>query len=124
MGLYFYPSLLLAGGVGAILRFWLGKGADSLNLTALPFGTLAANGMGCFLIGYLAAQFVSRWSVSGDMQTVLLTGFLGGFTTFSAFSLETVVMLQNGDTLRAMLYVSVSLVLSISLCFCGIWFAK
>lgn len=120
----FYAVIVFAGGIGALLRYLTGRVAINLGWATLPFGTLIANLIGCFLIGYLSWALVHRWSLSNEVQIVVLTGFLGGFTTFSAFSLETVSMIQQGAPLKAFVYVGVSVVLCIAMCFAGLLLAK
>lgn len=120
----FYPSLMLAGGFGALLRYLLGRATINIGWTALPFGTLLANLIGCFLIGFLSGVLTQKWGASAQLQTILLTGFLGGFTTFSAFSLEAVSMLEQGDTARALIYMGVQVLFCLCLCFAGLLLAR
>lgn len=120
----FYIAIILAGGSGALLRYLLGRTTVNLGWAALPFGTLVANLIGCFLIGYLSWVLIHKWQVSREAQVVVLTGFLGGFTTFSAFSLETVTMIQQGASFKAFAYIGMSVTLSILLCFAGMFLAK
>lgn len=120
----FYLAIVLAGGAGALLRYLLGRATINFGWSVLPFGTLIANLLGCFLIGYLSWQMVHRWQLSTDMQAVFLTGFLGGFTTFSAFSLETVMMFEQGAGLRAIAYIGISVTLCIFMCMFGILLAR
>ena len=120
----FYIVLVLAGGFGALLRYLIGRSAINLGWTGLPFGTLIANLVGCFLIGFLSWMLIHRWQLSQEVQVVVITGFLGGFTTFSAFSLETVKMLEQGEPYYVIGYVLMKVVLCISVCFAGLWLAK
>ena len=120
----FYLALMFAGGSGALLRYLIGRGAINLGWTGLPFGTLIANLIGCFLMGFLSWLLVHRWQLPQEMQTVLLTGLLGGFTTFSAFSLETIKMLERNDSHFVIAYVLVKVILCICVCFAGLWLAK
>lgn len=120
----FYLALMFAGGSGALLRYLIGRGAINLGLTGLPFGTLIANLIGCFLMGFLSWMLVHRWQLSQEIQTVLLTGLLGGFTTFSAFSLETVKMLEQNESYFVVGYVVAKVALCICVCFAGLWLAK
>lgn len=120
----FYLALVLAGGSGALLRYLIGRATINLGLTGLPFGTLIANLVGCFLIGYLSWALVHRWPASSDTQTIVLTGFLGGFTTFSAFSLETLKMLEQGSSWHTFIYVLAKVALCIAFCFAGLMLAK
>jgi len=115
---------MLAGGAGALLRYLLGRVAVNFGLSALPFGTLIANLLGSFLIGYLSWMLVQRWQASSDVQLIVLTGFLGGFTTFSAFSLETITMLEQGAGLRAMIYVFLTVGLCLAMCMFGLLVAR
>ena len=119
-----YLGIVIAGGLGALLRYVVGRTTINLGWSALPFGTLIANLVGCFLIGYLSWALVHRWQVSRDVQVVVLTGFLGGFTTFSAFSLETIAMFEQGSGVRAIAYVSVKVVLCIVMCLLGLMLAR
>jgi len=120
----FYLAMVLAGGAGALLRYLLGRATVNLGWAALPFGTLIANLIGCFLIGYLSWTLVHKWQVSSETQVVILTGFLGGFTTFSAFSLEAVTMAQEGTPIKAISYISIKVTLCIVMCFAGLIVAK
>jgi len=120
----FYFGLILAGGLGALLRYLLGRSTAHLGWVTFPFGTLIANLLGCFLMGYLSWLLVHKWHASQQSQVIVLTGFLGGFTTFSAFSLETINLLQNGAALKSIAYVLLSVVLCISMCLLGLFLAK
>jgi len=122
--LSFYLAIVLAGGSGALLRYLLGRSAVNLGWAALPFGTLIANVLGCFLMGFLSWLLLHKWQMSQQVQAVILTGFLGGFTTFSAFSLETLTLIQQGSSIKALLYVSLSVVLCLAMCFAGLLLAK
>lgn len=119
-----YLAIAAAGGCGAVLRYMIGRATINLGWAALPFGTLIANMLGCFLIGYLSWALIHRWQISTEMQTVVLTGFLGGFTTFSAFSLETIRMFEQGSAGQTVAYVTVKVMLCILMCFLGLMLAK
>ncbi len=107
--------LVGAGGfVGAIARHAMGGWLMGLaTQPRFPFGTLAVNVLGCALIGVFAAFAEAIPSLNGPARLLLVTGLLGGFTTFSAFGLETVLMLRRGDTALAAAYVVASLVLGL-----------
>ena len=119
-----YLQIALAGGIGAVLRFALGRLILNFGWTALPFGTMLANLVGCFLIGYLSWIMAHRWDWSLNHQTVIMTGLLGGFTTFSAFSLETITMLNQGSEFRALAYIALTVILSIFMCWLGLTLAR
>ena len=95
---------------GDSIRGWL---MGLATQPRFPFGTLAVNVLGCALIGVFAAFAEAIPSLNGPARLLLVTGLLGGFTTFSAFGLETVLMLRRGDTALAAAYVVASLVLGL-----------
>ena len=89
-------ALAVAGGaaIGALLRWWLGLGLNTV-WPMLPLGTLLANWIGGYVIGVLAALVSLNAGISEPMRLFLITGLLGGLTTFSTFSLEAVTLLQR-----------------------------
>lgn len=92
--------IALAGALGTLSRYGLAGLVHRLNGAAFPWGTLAVNLAGCFLAGLLWELFENRWPVSAETRVVVLVGFMGAFTTFSAFILET------GNLLRASEWIS------------------
>lgn len=88
-----------------------------------PFATLTVNIIGCLLIGVVFG-FGAKGGITPDWRLFLATGILGGFTTFSAFSYETVHMLQNGQISSAIAYVLASVLLGLLATFVGIWLVK
>lgn len=108
----------LGGGIGALLRYQLGRAMTAwlgpAMVSLFPWATLAANTLGSLLLGVLAG-WLARQGQGGDQLRLLLgVGLLGGFTTFSAFSLEMVMMIQRGQFTFAALYLILSLGLGIS----------
>jgi CrcB protein len=113
--------LVGAGGfVGAAARHLLGtwlmfaSGQDRF-----PLGTLVINVLGCALIGVFASFAEHLPALNGPARLLLVTGVLGGFTTFSAFGLETMLMLRRGDALPAALYVAASVLLGLAAVWLG-----
>ena len=89
--------LIASGGaIGSVARYWMQGAVYSLTGLAFPLGTIAVNVLGCFLIGLLYATFNGPLPVRDEIRIGLMVGVLGGFTTFSAFSLETLVMAHEG----------------------------
>ena len=100
------PSLLMAiasgGAVGALLRFFVQYYSTSLFGLTFPWGTLFVNVLGCGLIGLISGYWTSPdFAMSVELRGALVIGCLGAFTTFSAFSLDSLVLFQNGELLRA-----------------------
>lgn len=119
-----YVGIIAAGGLGALMRFLVGRAVLHYGWNAFPFATMAVNVTGSFLMGYLSWMLVHKWSVSQQTQWLVMTGFLGGFTTFSAFSLEAVTMIEQGAEMRALFYVVSQVLLCVSLCWLGILLAR
>ena len=97
------------GGLGAILRYWTGLRIDMILLNGFPWGTVFVNIIGSLLIGFLFSIFETRDWIYPSLKLGLTVGLLGGFTTFSAFSLDTVNLLNNGYWVKAMSYVVLSI---------------
>jgi CrcB protein len=97
--------LLLAfvgGGIGASARYWLSGSVYRFMSSSFPYGTMLVNVLGCFLIGFLMAFLGDRFIVNPALRVFLTIGILGGFTTFSTFSYETVSMLRDAQYFGAM----------------------
>ena len=118
------PREILIVGVGSFvggaLRYILSVGLSKLGrLWAFPIGIMVINILGCFLIGVLYGYFKSKASTDPVLPLLLMTGVLGGFTTFSTFSFETVQLLQQNEWLKAALYVVGSVGLGVVACYLG-----
>ena len=111
------------GAIGAILRHFSGVAATVLFGAGFPIGTLFVNISGSLAMGFLAAMLLER-TVDPRMAAFLLTGLLGGFTTFSAFSLETVGLFRDARLMAAFSYVTASVVLSIAMFLIGSWLGR
>ncbi|MDM8564061.1 fluoride efflux transporter CrcB [Candidatus Halobeggiatoa sp. HSG11] len=109
-------AIAVGGAVGALLRFWVSSGIYAVLGRDFPYGTLAVNVLGSFLMGFLYVFFLERL-VSSELRAIILIGFLGAFTTFSTFSLETMNLLSDGEQTKALL----NIFLSVSLCLLATW---
>jgi CrcB protein len=116
--------VFLGGGLGAALRHGMNLAAARYLSTAFPFGTLAVNVTGSIVMGLLAGYFAFRGDAPQHWRLFLTTGILGGYTTFSAFSLDAVVLYERGAVGLAMVYVLASVTLSIAGLFAGLWIAR
>lgn len=112
-------AIAAGGAVGSLARFSASLVARSIA-PGWPWGTLFVNVLGSLLIGVLVAWFGLR-PASDAVRLGLVTGVLGGFTTFSAFSIESIEMLRAGDTACGLAYVAVSVVLGLGACALGLW---
>ena len=110
------------GALGALARFYAGKAALALAGPAFPWGTLSVNVLGSFLMGVLYIVLEHRGMMG--LSPFLMVGVLGGFTTFSAFSLDTLLLVERGQTGLAALYVLGSVVLSLGALRCGVLLAR
>lgn len=108
------------GAVGALARWGTANAALRLFALGAPWGTLAANLLGCFAFGALKALLDRHTATPPAVSLALATGFLGAYTTFSTFSFETVELARAGNGRAAVAYVAVSVVLGIGLCLLGI----
>ncbi|WP_112811815.1 fluoride efflux transporter CrcB [Ensifer sp.] len=116
-------NLLLVGAGGAIgsmARYLIGLWTLQRFGPGFPWGTLGVNITGSFLIGLLAELIMRKFGASADMRLFLITGVLGGYTTFSAFSLDAITLFERGDTVLAITYIAASVVLSILAVFAGL----
>ena len=104
--------VFLGGGIGSGLRYGVGRAALALAGPGFPLGTLVVNVLGCTLMGALTEWLTWRdMGIDASMKLFLTTGLLGGFTTFSAFSLETLTLARQGEPGRAALFTIGSFVL-------------
>jgi CrcB protein len=113
----------LGGFIGAISRYLLSLLIQNKFLSTFPYGTLGVNILGCFLIGIVYA-LSDRGNVAQEWRLFLATGVLGGFTTFSSFSNETVGMLRDSQYGNALLYVGLSLFIGLLATIGGIFLIK
>lgn len=116
--------VFLGAGLGGLLRHLMNAGITSLAGTSFPWGILTINVVGSTLMGLVAGWFALRGENLADIRLFLATGILGGFTTFSAFSLDTALLIERGDTALAAGYVTASVALSILGLFAGLWIMR
>lgn len=110
--------IAIGGAAGSVLRYLVGGRVQHLAPHGFPLGTLFVNVAGCFLIGILVRQFMNI-QTHNYLRALLMVGFCGGFTTFSAFSMETVGLIEGGEYPRAIAYITLSLLLCLTATFTG-----
>lgn len=110
--------IALGGAVGSVTRYLLGGVVQRAAGMAFPIGTLAVNITGSFIAGFLLRYFMNV-QTHPTLRAALIIGFCGGFTTFSAFTTETLGLFEGGEYVRAALYVAASVALSLMAVFAG-----
>jgi CrcB protein len=120
--LVIYFWIALGGALGSMARYWLNNAVIAATGPAFPWGTLLINILGSFVIGFFGTLTVEvpRFSVPAEIRVFVIVGLCGGFTTFSAFSLQTVELARLGEWQRAGGYVAASVVLCLLVCWLGI----
>ncbi|HEX4172958.1 MAG TPA: fluoride efflux transporter CrcB [Acetobacteraceae bacterium] len=114
-------AVALGGALGSLARFWLTAAMAAVTGPRFPWGTLLINVLGSFAIGLVAAVTLTpvRVAMHPDLRVFLMVGVCGGFTTFSAFSLQTLELLQAGDTWPAAGYMAGSLLFCVAAAWLG-----
>ena len=119
-----YLVIALGGALGSVLRFWIGTGVDSAltkGSSIFPWGTIVVNITGCFIIGLFATLTSpeGRWLVPSLARPFVMIGILGGYTTFSSFSLQTLSLWNDNQRWEALANVLISVVLCLVGVFVG-----
>ena len=113
-------AIAAGGATGAVLRFWVSTGVYSWLGRDFPYGTLVVNVFGSLLMGLFSVLLIERLSLGPEWRAVILIGLLGGFTTFSTFSMETLNLIEAGAHGKAMANAALSLVLCLSAAWLGV----
>lgn len=113
-----FVAVFVGGGVGSVLRFAISLFMAQYYRTAFPLATLFSNVLSCLVFGLAIYMLGEKLNTEMPLRLLIITGICGGFSTFSAFSYETVELIKGGNTLFAVLNV----LISISLCFGIIYF--
>ena len=117
-------SIGLAGFAGTLLRYWLSGVIARRFGETFPYGTLAINLIGCFVIGFLFYLFYDRALASSLIRTTIFIGLLGGFTTFSSYGLQTFTLLRDGELFLALVNILASNVIGLAFVWVGYSLAK
>jgi fluoride exporter len=114
-----YLWVALGGALGSVARYWMTNAVAALTGPRFPWGTIAINVVGSFIIGFVAflTTPIGRVSISFDVRAFILVGICGGYTTFSAFSLQTLELMRAGHWLEA----GGNILLSVVACVLAVW---
>lgn len=114
----------LGGGIGSCFRYLTSVVTHKYIQSAFPWATFLVNVIGCLLIGVLIGIFTKQQVENSELKLLFVTGFCGGFTTFSTFALENIKLFQSGNTLLALLYIALSVILGIFAVWSGMLLMK
>ena len=106
-------SVAFGGALGAVARYLLSNYLQATAGNSFPWGTLTVNVLGCAILGFLLTALLNFWSPTQEIRTFLTVGLMGAFTTFSAFSLEVVLMIERAQWILAGTYIIASVVLCV-----------
>jgi fluoride exporter len=116
--------IALFGALGTLARYGLQGAVQFRAGGTFPYGTLIVNLSGCFFLGLISQFTLNRLVISPDLRVAIAVGFFGGYTTFSTFGWETAKMLEDGEWLRAAVYLGTSVIVGLLLTFAGIRLAN
>ncbi len=116
--------IMLGGSLGALMRFVISGSITEKLGTSFPYGTLTVNILGSFVMGFLAMFLVERMGLDPLLRLGIFVGFLGAFTTFSTFSMETMNLFEQGESVRALVNMFISVAFSVLAVWLGVIIGK
>ena len=119
-----YVAIAIGGALGCWARFAQTNLVQAVYGRDFPFATISINVIGSFLMGFLFIETLERLTLSPALRTGILTGVLGGYTTFSTFEMETLLLAEGGELLKAALYVALSVGFGFIAAFGGAYIAR
>ena len=124
MGFGVLVAIAIGGGIGALARHYLSTAVYQATGTAFPYGIFVVNILGGLIMGIIVELGALKLNFTPEMRAFLTTGILGGFTTFSTFSLDAALLIERGDWTNALIYMVGSVILSVSALFFGLWLVR
>lgn len=122
--LWTYLAVAIGGAIGCCARYGVTQLVHAVYGKSFPVATIIINVLGCLLMGFLFFATLERLHTSPVLRTAILTGGLGGFTTFSTFAMESLLLLEDGETRQALLYFFLSVLLGLTAAFLGAYIAR
>jgi fluoride exporter len=119
-----YGLIALFGTLGCCARYGMTNLVQTIYGREFPYATLIINVGGSFLMGFLFVETLERLTVSPELRTGILTGFIGGYTTFSTFEMEMLLLVEQGEPIKALLYLALSILLGFAAAFGGAYIAR
>jgi fluoride exporter len=123
-GMRQWLAIAAGGAIGALLRYWVSTGTHALLGRGFPYGTFTVNVLGSLLMGFLYVWLLDRVVTGPVVRAFLLIGLLGGFTTFSSFSIESLNLIEAGQLFKALANVLLSVTLCIAAAGLGVLIAR
>jgi CrcB protein len=114
-----YIAIAFGGAIGAVSRYWLYSAVQRLHDSGFPLGTFVVNVLGSFLIGVFFVLLAEKAQIAEQWRPIIVVGFLGGLTTFSTFSLDALLLFEQGHYNTALFYIISSIVLCLIAAFAG-----
>lgn len=119
-----YIGVAIGGVIGCWARYGVTQLIQLVYGRSFPLATLTINVLGCFLMGFLFFETLERVTINPAFRTAILTGGIGGFTTFSTFAMETTLLMEEGEMGNAFLYLGLSIVLGLLAAFAGSYISR
>lgn len=119
-----YLAIAIGGILGCWARYAMTNLVQAIYGRDFPYATLSINVLACFLMGFLFVETLERMTISPVLRIGILTGFIGGFSTFSTFAMETLLLAEQGYAAKSVIYVALSIVLGMTATFAGAYIAR
>jgi fluoride exporter len=119
-----YLAIAIGGVLGCWARYAMSNFVQGLFGRDFPYATLSVNVLACFLMGFLFVETIERLTISPPLRIGVLTGFIGGFSTFSTFAMETLLLFEQGEPMKSLLYMTLSMTFGMAATFGGAYMAR